>query len=335
MVETVIYQSYSGDPLFNLAVEELLLNMVTENQLILYLWQNRDSVVIGRYQNPWRECFCNRMKQDGVHLARRLAGGGAVFHDFGNVNFSFLTRPENYDLTAQSGVIQAAIRELGIPAELNSKNNLILRGRQFSGKAFCFRNDSVLHHGAILVASDLSKFSRYLRISEERIRSKGSDPVRARMVNLNEHVPSLTTERVMEALCHSFAAIFGGDPRQVNSTAILERESVGRFYRKYASWDWRYGENRQFDLELSNRFEWGRINIGLVLKNGLIDDARVYSDAGDAGFIEALSRTLIGSERDSQAMAQSVREMDTAAENRFMCEALAGWLTKQSEIDNG
>jgi lipoate-protein ligase A len=331
LAETLIYQSYSGDPQFNLAVEELLLETVSKNQFILYLWQNRDSVVIGRHQNPWRECFCNPLKQDGVFLARRISGGGAIFHDLGSINFTFLMRRDHYDWAQQTGVILTAMRNLGIPAELNARNNLTLHGREFSGSGFCFRNDCSLHHGAILVASDLNKSFRYLRISEERIRSKGSDPVRQQVVNLIEHIPSLTTEQVMEALCQSYAEVYGGDPRQVMSTVTLERESVGRLYRKYASWDWRYGEIRQLDLELSHRFEWGRIEIGLVVKNGLIHDAKVYSDVRDAEFIDALSLTLIGKELNPKALAQAVLELDTVPENRFMSEALAAWLIRRPE----
>jgi lipoate-protein ligase A len=328
--ETIIYKSNSFDPWYNLAAEDLLLDTVGEHQYILYLWQNRDTVVIGKNQNPWKECRVGSLEQDGGHLARRLSGGGAVFHDLGNLNFTFLMSRENYDLTKQTDVILTAIRKLGIPAELNGRNDLTAHGRKFSGNAFCFRQNSAFHHGTILVASNLEKLTKYLRVSEEKISSKGIESVRSRVINLNEYVSSLTTDKVIDAFCQTFIGVYGGDHRQVKSIDTLDRKNIEELYRKYASWEWRYGETLSFDLELSTRFEWGGVDIGLVLRNGIISEAKVYSDAMDVEFIEALSNIFIGGVFNAKAMAQSIWEMDTNEDNGFMREAIAGWLDQKA-----
>ncbi|MGE5581860.1 MAG: lipoyl protein ligase domain-containing protein, partial [Bacillota bacterium] len=133
MQEIILFDSGSFDPWYNLAVEEMLLDTVGENQCLLYLWQNQNTVVIGKNQNPWKECQTAVLEQEGGYLARRLSGGGAVFHDLGNLNFTFLMNRAGYNLQKQLGVILAAVKELGIPAEINGRNDLIAGGRKFSG----------------------------------------------------------------------------------------------------------------------------------------------------------------------------------------------------------
>lgn len=172
MPETLIYKSDSLDPWYNLAVEEILLDTVRDG-FILYLWQNRDTVVIGKNQNPWKECRVRMLEKDGGYLARRLSGGGAVFHDLGNLNFTFLMNRSDYDLEKQVNVILTAVRSLGIPAEKNGRNDLVINGRKFSGNAFCFRKNSAYHHGTILVSSSLEKMTKYLQVPEEKSDPKG------------------------------------------------------------------------------------------------------------------------------------------------------------------
>ncbi|HIR12501.1 MAG TPA: lipoate--protein ligase, partial [Candidatus Choladousia intestinavium] len=141
-------------PYRNQAVEEYLTFHTEPEECILYLWQNRKTVVIGKNQNCWKECRVQRLEEDGGYLARRLSGGGAVFHDFGNLNFTFCVRKENYDVGKQLEVILQAVRDMGLPARKSGRNDLIIEGQKFSGNAFYRSGDFCFHHGTLLVDTD-------------------------------------------------------------------------------------------------------------------------------------------------------------------------------------
>ena len=334
MPEIEIWRSASPDPWHNLAVEELLLDTVGENRFRLYLWQNRDTIVIGKNQNPWKECRAALLEKEGGYLARRLSGGGTVFHDLGNLNFTFLMHRDHYDLAKQAGVILGAVRKLGIPAEMSGRNDLTIDGRKFSGNAFCFRKNSAYHHGTILVRSDFERLAKYLQVSEEKIRSKGIASVRSRVVNLTEYCPELTVETVAAALCREFAAVYGapdgapdvGSIPEIKSTGQLDQAVIRQLYAKYASWEWRYGEAPQFDLETATRFPWGGIEIGLKLEKGIITAAAVYSDAMDEAFIGMLAPVLQGNILDAKGLAEKIRGLEAGAERAQWQEDIAAWL---------
>ena len=185
MIRRLFTCSGSGtDPYRNLALERYLTETVPEDACVLYLWQNQNTVVIGRNQNAWKECRTGLLEQEGGVLARRLSGGGAVFHDLGNLNFTFSVTEENYDLRRQQQLILTACRLLGLRAELSGRNDLLAEGRKFSGNSFYAHNGRAFHNGTLLVDADMTKMGRYLSPSTAKIASKGVDSVRSRVVNL-------------------------------------------------------------------------------------------------------------------------------------------------------
>lgn len=328
MNETIIFKSDSFDPWYNLAVEEILLDTVRD-EFILYLWQNRDTIVIGKNQNPWKECRAGMLEKDGGYLARRLSGGGTVFHDLGNLNFTFLMNRSNYDLEKQVSVILAAVKELGIPALKTGRNDLTIEGRKFSGNAFCLRKNNAYHHGTILVSSALEKMTKYLQVPEDKIRSKGIDSVRSRVVNLIDYCPSLTVDTMADLLCQEFTRIYNGSPmgvpQTVKNTNSLDKSAIWKLYEKYSSWEWRYGEAPKFDIEFATRFPWGGIDIGLKLEQGIIKEARVFSDAMDAEFIGMLPQALKGAMLNASVMADCIRSMKAGTDRSQMQADIAGW----------
>ena len=182
-------------PYENLALEHVLTRHVREGECILFLWQNRDTVVIGKNQNAWEECRVDWLDAHGGYLARRLSGGGAVYHDLGNLNFSLITRSEDYDTARQSEVILRAVRRLGVPAERTGRNDIEAEGRKFSGHAFYEHRGCWCHHGTLMMDVNLERMQEALSVPQAKLRSRGVSSVRSRVVNLKTWCPSLDRDR--------------------------------------------------------------------------------------------------------------------------------------------
>ena len=294
--EASIAISSSVDPWYNLAVEEMLLHGTRQMGTILYLWQNQNTVVIGRNQNAWKECRWELLHQEGGKLARRLSGGGAVYHDLGNLNFTFITSRREYDLDKQLQVILMAVAELGIPAEFSGRNDLLAAGRKFSGNAFYKDGNRAYHHGTILVAADFAQMGRYLQVSKEKMATKGIDSVQSRVVNLAELNPHVNVDLVRDVLIKSFRRIYAPQGGEVILDGSIEvgTGQLPKLYRKHASWEWRFGRTPDFDLTLEHRFPWGGVELALKLGGGRIQEAQVFSDAMEPELMLALSPALQG-----------------------------------------
>ena len=202
------YLTDCTDPYRNLAVEEYLTLHVQPGECILYLWQNQKTVVIGKNQNCWKECKVNDLERDGGHLVRRLSGGGAVYHDMGNLNFTFCVRKEDYDVDRQLSVIVAAVRSFGLDAEKTGRNDITAGGRKFSGNAFYRSGVFCYHHGTLLVSADMQQMGKYLNVSKQKLQSNGVDSVRSRVVNLRELEKTVTIEALEDRLQKAFAQVW-------------------------------------------------------------------------------------------------------------------------------
>lgn len=316
-----LYQGVSNDPYYNLAVEQYLLESV-EDRCILYLWQNENTVVIGRNQNPWKECRTTLLGEEGGHLARRLSGGGAVFHDLGNLNFTFLLPQEDYDLARQLTVIREAVRSLGIEAEISGRNDVLAQGRKFSGNAFYKNGKQAYHHGTLLVDADMEKMSRYLNPSKAKLQSKGVDSVRSRVVNLKELNPDITIDALKNAMADAFSRVYGMEAQMLCETD-LDNTRISELTQRNRSWDWNYGQKLPFTFECEARFPWGGLQIQLQVENGTISTAKVYSDAMDWEIPSDLEQKLIGCRFHRQALQECLLGNGVSAAGdvyRMLCD---------------
>jgi len=325
-MKTKVICTSNLDPWHNLALEEYLLNDVKKNECILYLWQNQNTVVIGKNQNPWQECRTELLEMEGGKLARRSSGGGAVYHDTGNLNFSFLVDREFFDIHKQLRVILTALHGLGIEGEFSGRNDLVIEGRKFSGNAFCYRKASALHHGTILVCADMEKMTRYLQVSKEKIQSKGIQSVRSRVVNLVEYAPNLDIDKMKRALIQAFREVYGRVDEVLNEEEYIDEEKLKPLYEKYASWEWRYGESPKFDIEMKTRFPWGGLEIDLQLVHGRIQKVWIYSDAMDEAFIDMLPRVFEGCPFQSYAISKALYNIDADEDRKKMAADIANWI---------
>ena len=305
-IKYVISNEYN--PYDNLAMEEYLLNRVEKNECILYLWQNEKTVVIGKNQNSWKECKINALEEDHGTLVRRLSGGGAVFHDLGNLNFTFLVNQEDYDVEKQLEVIIKAVRSLGIPAEKTGRNDITVDGRKFSGNAFYSNGTRCYHHGTILVNVDMQNLSKYLNVSRDKLISKGVESVKSRVINLNEYVTGLDIPMMKQELIKAFAEVYGCDPIQMD-LANIDYTELNKLCGKFSSWDWIFGKKIEFNYSIGRRFEWGDIDIHLNIDSGIIKQCTVYSDAMDTKLIEEIPNNLINCLFSTDAMVKELNEL--------------------------
>lgn len=289
-----LYESASFDPTLNLAIEEaLLLHYAQEPSL--FLWQNAHTVVIGRGQNAWKECRVSKLEEDKVILVRRTTGGGAVYHDLGNLNFSFVMPKEIYDVARQLNVIKKAVAQFGIEAELSGRNDIIIKdsGAKFSGNAFRKTKDSALHHGTILFDVDMRNLGLYLAPSAAKLKAKGVESVRSRVENLSIHAPEMNVASLKDALFAAFEDEYG-QAEKLGWQQVVKEENLISFQEKYRSWDWNFGRTPEFDVSLSNRFDWGEVELLLSLKRGLISSLLCFTDANDPDLAQRMVILLEG-----------------------------------------
>ncbi len=292
-MKLAFYLSPSRDAYQNLAQDEYLLAHLPPDTHLLYFYVNDNAVIIGRNQNAFRECDLTAMKERNVKLVRRLTGGGAVYHDVGNLNFSFLSPEGMYDTDAQDEILLAALRSLGIAAEKNGRNDFVVGGRKFSGNAFGARNGNRVRHGTLLISSDLGKLDRYLTVSAKKLRAKGVASVRSRVCNLTEFCPDLTSKRAAEAIRTAFEAHYGMTAEEYPLTPE-EAAEIGVLREKRASFDWVMGEAPAFDYAFEERFSFGMAQLCLSVKDGRIAKAALYTDALDTDLAETARNALTG-----------------------------------------
>ncbi len=326
MIKSTGYIKGQGtDPYENLALEECLITCCGENECILYLWQNEHTVVIGRNQNAWEECKVDLLREEGGYLARRLSGGGAVYHDLGNLNFTFLARKENYDQRQQLDVILRAVRSLGVPAEASGRNDILAEGRKFSGNAFYEQDGCCCHHGTLMVDVDIDKLDRYLTVSEQKPSSEGVNSVPSRVVNLTEFVPGLTIVEVEKALMDAFAQVYQISPVSLK-IKDLDADKLASEKRRMASWDWIYGKSMDFQYEMEHKFDWGTLQLQFALSDGCVRDLAVYTDALFSEPVETLTKVLTGCRFEKSELAGQLRLFASQyTQGKAMLNDVADW----------
>ena len=297
----------SNDAYRNLALEELLFQAIKPDEVTLYLWQNENTVVIGRNQNAWRECRLDAFSAQNGKLARRMTGGGAVYHDLGNQNFSFLASPKLYNLKRQTEVIQRAVKNFGIDAYFSGRNDILADGRKFSGNAYHQSAHGALHHGTILISSDMARLGQFLNPSPEKLVAKGVESVRARVMNLSEIAPHITAEAMRKALLEAFQEVYGVEAKPLPLDR-LDQSCWDALTERYQSEEWRLGHVSAFSYGLRQRFSFGEIELLFQVEQGLIKQMEIYSDVMDADWILRMKENLQGTEFSAQAVSEAVPE---------------------------
>ncbi|MBQ9473547.1 MAG: lipoate--protein ligase [Bacteroidales bacterium] len=306
------------DPYWNLAIENHLLECVVPNEVTLMLWHNRRTVVIGRNQNPYSECDVEAIGADGGYVSRRTTGGGAVYHDEGNLNFSFVAPHDLYDLTKQFDVIARAVATFGLNAERSGRNDMLVyvgeggesgEGRKFSGNAFSKNKQAALHHGTILVQGDQTAMQRYLKPNPAKLMRHGVASVRSRVVNLAE-LADVNLHNITERLIAAAQEVYGTTATIVPADTLKDNPNVVRWHDLLESDEWLYGPWRNFNAQYKGCWDWGCAEIELTVDSatGTISKARIASDSLLPDIIEETERSLVGVKPGKTEALEGLRE---------------------------
>ncbi len=293
-IQVIVSNQY--DPFLNRAVEQYLTDHQDDGGVTLYLWKNQQTVVIGYNQNPYSECNVKLLLDEGGHLMRRGTGGGAVYHDLGNINFSFIADKKLYDVKKQLSVIQNALLFHGLQTEISGRNDLTCQGRKFSGNAFSKGVRNNLHHGTILIKTDGMKMQRYLIVDKAKLLKNGVKSVASRVVNLSELVPELTSENIKQPLIEAFEKTYQEKASTLDFDEIVQLPEVQAIKKRISSHEFLFGRWEQFKTTKKARFPWGGVEIALEVDEALaiITDAQIASDCLDTEIIGETERMLKG-----------------------------------------
>ena len=287
-------EGQSHDPAYNLALEEYLYRSVNEGHPGYFLlWQNAPSIIVGRFQNTAQEVNRPFVEERGIHVVRRISGGGAVYHDLGNVNYSFIVPNDEgtpFDFARHARPVIDALAKLGVEAESGGRNDLLIDGRKFSGSAQHMDRRRLLHHGTLLFDSDLTILEQALNVDEEKFTSKGFKSVRSRVTNILPMLPEpISVEEFIDALR---GALSGTETSSLDEAQLSEIRGLRD--EKYATWEWNWGASPEFTERKVHRFPWGKVEALLNIKEGVIRQARFYGDYFGAENREEIERLLEG-----------------------------------------
>ena len=336
MTKIRILISDTFDPWFNLATEDWIFRDVDPETHVLFLWRNQNTVVIGRFQNPWTECNTERMEADGIKLARRQSGGGAVFHDLGNTNFTFLSSKANYDKSVNNSIISKALAKFNVEAFASGRNDILVKSedgdKKISGSAFKETKDRSFHHGTLLIDADLTKLGNYLNPSKKKLESKGIKSVRARVTNLKECNPDISHEKLSDAIIKEFKAHYESDceVEVLDHKYLQSVDHLNNYYEKLKDWSWRFGETPKFNHFMEERFTWGGIEAHIDSHKGLIQKCTIFSDSLHPEMIEYLTEALVGKQYSPTGIDEAIR--DVALELPMIedeLKELGSWLCKE------
>ncbi|QDF65751.1 lipoate--protein ligase [Shewanella sp. SNU WT4] len=346
MHRTRILISTSTNPWFNLAVEDTIFRNMPTDQRVLFLWRNADTVVIGRAQNPWRECRTDKMAEDGVKLARRQTGGGAVFHDLGNSNFTFMAAKPEYNKDISTQIVLDALANLGIQGCANGRNDLVIDDgdgvRKFSGSAYRETQERGFHHGTLLLSADMQRLGDYLTPDPKKLQAKGITSVKSRVINLNTVKSDIDHQQVCDAMIAAFSDYYGESvaPEYISDDDFAAGKGVDLpgLSDKFAtqqSWDWNFGQTPPFTHSLDERFSWGGVEMLFAVEKGQIMTATLFTDMLEPTPFECLTQELVGCAYQATSLQAKIAEVmatNTLAMDAQTLENMAQfsqWLTTQ------
>lgn len=288
---------YTTDPEFNLAAEQYVFDVLPRDRMYFMLWQNDNAIIIGKYQNTHAEINEPFVREHGIKVVRRLSGGGAVYHDMGNLNFTFIMdagNVETLDLHLFCEPIAKSLQSIGVNAVINGRNDITIDGRKFSGNSQYMKQGRVMHHGTIMFSSDLGIVNDALKVDADKIKAKGIKSVRSRVTNVSEHLSSdITLEEFRSLLLNNIIKDNNAEEYILSPADIETIEKIRA--ERYSKWEWNYGFSPECTMHKKKRFEGvGTVEAMLTVEKGEIKALSFYGDFFSTDTPEALAARFIG-----------------------------------------
>ena len=295
------------EPHFNLAAEEYLLTNCEPGQSYFLLWQNEPSIIIGKHQNTMEEINTGFVEENNIHVVRRMSGGGAVYHDLGNLNYSFIIgdgQQNLFDFRKFTYPIVDMLKKYGVDAEISGRNDMTIEGRKFSGNAQFIRSKNLLHHGTLLFDSDLERLQDALKVSGDKIISKGIKSVRSRVTNIREHMEEkIGINEFWENISDYMAEQDDSwEPSEICDGDLAEINKLAE--NKYRTWEWKFGASPSFNYKNSRRFDGGKLEVRLDIHDGLVTGCKFYGDFFSGEGFPRMEAELLGTKYQRDAVTE-------------------------------
>jgi lipoate---protein ligase len=301
------------DPRINLAIEEYALKNLDINETFLLFYINEPSIIIGKNQNTIEEINTEYVEKNGIHVVRRLSGGGAVYHDLGNLNFSFITKDDGesfHNFRKFTEPVVTALKKLGVNAELSGRNDLLAEGRKISGNAQFSTKGRMFSHGTLLFDSEIESVVSALNVKKDKIESKGIKSIRSRVANISEFISEKVTIEEFRSLL--LKNIFDG-MEEIPEYVLTEKdwEKIHELSKdRYQNWDWNYGKSPKFNLQHSHRFPVGQIDVRFEVNKGTVENCKIYGDFFGVGDVREIEDKLTGIKYEKSEIASTLEEVD-------------------------
>ncbi|MGG4490448.1 lipoate--protein ligase [Metabacillus idriensis] len=301
------------DPRINLAIEEYCLKNLDPEQTYLLFYINEPSIIIGKNQNTIEEINTKYVEDQGLHVVRRLSGGGAVYHDLGNLNFSFITKDDGdsfHNFKKFTEPVTRALKRLGVDAELSGRNDILAEGRKISGNAQFSTRGRMFSHGTLLFDSEMENVVSALVVKKDKIESKGIKSIRSRVANISEFLEEkITIEQFKEMILRYIFDTDGEIPQYKLTESDWEK--INELSKeRYQNWNWNYGKSPTFNLQHSHRFSIGQIDVRLEVKKGQIENCKIFGDFFGVGDVEEIENRLKGLQYDRSSIEFALRDVN-------------------------
>lgn len=304
----------SNNPYFNLALEEYALKEIDIDEDFFILWQNENTVVVGRNQNTIEEVKSDYIKEHDVNVVRRMSGGGAVYHDLGNINYTFITRSDDdskHNFKKFTKPVIDALETLGIEAEFTGRNDITIDDKKISGNAQYYHQNKMLHHGTILFDVDGNILKDVLQVKADKIASKGIKSVKSRVTSISQHLKEPMTSEEFKDMILRFIL----DTDDISTKEyVLSEEDISNIEKlaedKYSTWDWVYGRSPKFEFSQSKRYKGGNIDIRLNVRKGIITNFKVFGDFFGRKDVSVVEELIIGNKFEEDNIRNILKDLD-------------------------
>ncbi|HHU5254951.1 TPA: lipoate--protein ligase [Streptococcus agalactiae] len=305
----------SNDPAYNVALEAYAFQKLTDIDEIFILWINEPAIIIGRHQNTIQEINKEFIDKNGIHVVRRLSGGGAVYHDLNNLNYTIIsnnTQEGAFDFQTFSKPVIDTLAKLGVKAEFTGRNDLEINGQKFAGNAQAYYKGRMMHHGCLLFDVDMSVLGQALKVSKDKIESKGIKSVRARVTNIVDHLSDkITVQEFSDAILAQVKEEYPEMDEYVLSDAELSEIQAMRD-NQFATWDWTYGKAPEYTIERGVRYPAGKITTYANVENSTIKSVKIFGDFFGVKPVDDIEKMLEGVRYDYKYVLAALKTVDTS-----------------------